>query len=75
LENMFVIEEQLKTLGRVTSQELTFHREHSEAKEFDLVDIAESALRLHADELARTSSQHRSAISRVGEGDRLWERT
>jgi len=53
LENMLVIEEQLKTLGRVTNQALTFHREHAEAKEFDLVDIAESALRLHADKLAR----------------------
>jgi signal transduction histidine kinase len=53
LDNMLVIEEQLKTLGRVTSQALTFHREHTEAKEFDLVDIAESALRLHADKLAR----------------------
>jgi signal transduction histidine kinase len=52
-ENMLVIEEQLATLGRVTSQALTFHREHAEAKEFDLVDIAESALRLHADKLAR----------------------
>jgi signal transduction histidine kinase len=48
LGNMLVIEEQLKTLGRATSQALTFHREHAEAKKFDLVDIAESALRLHA---------------------------
>ena len=53
LENMLVIEEQLKMLGRVTSKALTFHREHPEAKEFDLVDIAESALRLHAEKLAR----------------------
>jgi signal transduction histidine kinase len=53
LENMLVIEEQLKTLGRVTSKALTFHREHLEAEEFDLVDIAESALRLHAEKLTR----------------------
>jgi signal transduction histidine kinase len=53
LENMLVIEQQLQTLGRVTNQALTFHREHAEAKEFDLVDIAESALKLHADKLSR----------------------
>jgi signal transduction histidine kinase len=53
--NMCVIEEQLKALGRVTSRALTFHREHGDAKEIDLVDIAESALRLHADRLARHS--------------------
>jgi C4-dicarboxylate-specific signal transduction histidine kinase len=64
LENMLVIEEQLKTLGRVTSQALTFHREHTEAKEFDLVDIAESALRLHADKLAR----HRISVDRQFKG-------
>jgi signal transduction histidine kinase len=53
LENMLVIEQQLQTLGRVTKQALTFHREHAEAKEFDLVDIAESALKLHAGKLQR----------------------
>jgi C4-dicarboxylate-specific signal transduction histidine kinase len=64
LENMLVIEEQLKTLGRVTSQALTFHREHSEAKDFDLVNIAESALRLHADKLAR----HQISVDRQFRG-------
>ena len=63
-ENMLVIEEQLETLGRVTSQALTFHREHAEAKEFDLVDIAESALRLHADKLAR----HQISVDRQFRG-------
>jgi signal transduction histidine kinase len=53
--NMCVIEEQLKTLGRVTSRALTFHREQTDAKELDLVDIAESALRLHADKFSRHS--------------------
>ena len=60
VENMLVIEEQLETLGRVTSQALTFHREQAEAKEFDLVDIAESALRLHPDKLTR----HQISIDR-----------
>lgn len=53
LQNMLVIEEQLQTLGRVTSQALTFHREQSEAGDTDLVYIAESALKLHANKIAR----------------------
>lgn len=53
LENMLVIEEQLKLLGQVTSQALTFHRQQNELKEFDLVNIAEAALKLHADKFAR----------------------
>jgi signal transduction histidine kinase len=52
-ENMLIIEEQLRTLGRVTNQALTFHREQAEAKDFNLVEIAESALKLHADKLIR----------------------
>lgn len=51
--NMAVIEEQLATLGRVTRQALTFVREQSEAKEIDLIEIAESALKLHKDKLVR----------------------
>jgi hypothetical protein len=53
LENMLVIEEQLRTLNRVTKLALAFHREHAEAREFDLVDIAESAFKLHAEKLHR----------------------
>ncbi len=53
--NLSVIEEQLKTLGRVTSQALTFHREQQVAKEIDLVEIAESALKLDSDRLIRYS--------------------
>ncbi len=53
LQNMLVIEEQLQTLGRVTSQALTFHREQPEARDTDLVEIAESALKLHSSKLAR----------------------
>jgi signal transduction histidine kinase len=51
--NMVVVEEQLRTLGRVTSQALTFHRDHAEAKDHDLVEIAEAALKLHDDKLRR----------------------
>ena len=53
LANMQVVEEQLRTLGRVTAQVLTYHRQQSQAKEFDLIEIAESALRLHAEKLSR----------------------
>src|SRR5580698_5046853 len=57
LENMAVIEDQLKILGRVTKQALTFHREHADASEFDLVEIAEAALKLHSDKLNRHGIQ------------------
>lgn len=53
LEHMLVIEEQLRLLGQVTGQALTFHRHQSEVKEFDLVNIAEAALKLHAGNFAR----------------------
>ncbi len=57
LQNMLVIEEQLEALGRVTKQALTFHREQPEARDMDLVHIAESALKLHSDKLARHGVQ------------------
>lgn len=52
-ENMGVIEEQLLILGRVTRQALTFHRENSDAANMDLTNIANAALKLHADKLSR----------------------
>jgi C4-dicarboxylate-specific signal transduction histidine kinase len=52
-ENMLIIELQLGTLGRITRLALTFYREQPSAGEFDLVEIAECALRLHADKLRR----------------------
>ncbi len=53
LENMLVVEEQLQLLGRVTREALNFHREQTDPRETDLVDIAESALKLHADKLLK----------------------
>lgn len=47
------IEEQLKILGSVTRQALTYHRPQAEAKEFDLIHIAEAALKLHTDKFVR----------------------
>ena len=52
-ENMGIIEQQLAILGKVTSQALTFHRTQAEAHDWDLVAIAESALKLHADKITR----------------------
>src|ERR1700722_697296 len=52
-ENMEIIEQQLATLSQVTSQALTFHRAQPEAKDWDLAEIAESALKLHTDKIAR----------------------
>ncbi len=51
--NMVTIEQQLASIGRITNQALTFHREQKEAREFDLVEITESALKLHDDKLRR----------------------
>jgi signal transduction histidine kinase len=52
-QNMLTIEEQLAAIARVTKQALTFHREQKEAGDIDLVEIAESALKLHDDKLRR----------------------
>jgi signal transduction histidine kinase len=47
-EYMTIIEGQLATLSNVTTQVLTFHRDQPHMKDFDLIDIVESALKLHA---------------------------
>lgn len=59
-ENMLVIEQQLETVGRVTRQTLAFHRQEVETKEWDLVEIAEAALKLHAEKILR----HRTSVDR-----------
>jgi signal transduction histidine kinase len=46
--NMLVAETQLDRLGEITRKTLSFYREQSDAASFDLVEIAESALRIHA---------------------------
>ena len=50
-DNMKVVEGQLVTLSNLTAKVLAFHREQSFAKEFDLIDITESALKLHGSRL------------------------
>jgi signal transduction histidine kinase len=46
-EHMQVIESQLARLGEITRKSLAFYREEAEPKAFDLLDIAEAAIRLH----------------------------
>lgn len=48
-ENMELAEKQLAHLASITRKTLSFYREHEKAKDFDLVDIAESALKIHAE--------------------------
>ena len=50
-EYMSLVEEQLKTLAAVTRQVLAFHREQVFAKDFDIIDLMESALKLHSTRL------------------------
>ena len=52
-QNMQVVEQQLAILGKITSQALAFHRAQVEAQDCDLIAIAESALQLHAERIAR----------------------
>jgi nitrogen-specific signal transduction histidine kinase len=46
-EHMQIVESQLARLGEITRKSLSFYRGETEPKEFDLVDIAEAAIRLH----------------------------
>ena len=49
--HMQVAQSQLDRLGDITRKTLSFYREQKEARDFDLVEIAESALRIHAHRL------------------------
>lgn len=53
IQNMEIIEQQLATLSQVTRQALAFHRTQNEARDWDVAEIAESALKLHTDKIAR----------------------
>jgi signal transduction histidine kinase len=48
LKSMQLVESQLIRLAEITRKTLSFYREQTEAREFDLVEIAESALKIHA---------------------------
>jgi signal transduction histidine kinase len=65
---------QLRSLGEITSRSLAFIRLDTEAKEIDLVDLATSALRLHHEQISkkRINVQTRSsesAVARVKKGE------
>jgi signal transduction histidine kinase len=61
-KNMLVAETQLDRLGEITRKTLSFYREQHEAKDFDLVEIAESALRIHAHRLSGGSIELRKKL-------------
>ena len=61
-KNMQVAETQLNRLAEITRKTLSFYREQSEAKEFDLVEIAESALRIHSHRFAAGSIELRKEL-------------
>jgi signal transduction histidine kinase len=61
-KNMQVAEAQLNRLAEITRKTLSFYREQSEAKEFDLVEIAESALRIHSHRFAAGSIELRKEL-------------
>jgi signal transduction histidine kinase len=74
--NMEAIEKQLRMLGSVTRRSLTFHREHSEMKEVNLVEIVQSALKLHEDKINKHDVKvdiqfADSAVAPVREGEIL----
>jgi signal transduction histidine kinase len=48
LQNMEIAESQLARLSEIARATLSFYREQAEAKDFDLVAIAESALMIHS---------------------------
>jgi signal transduction histidine kinase len=60
--NMLVAEKQLDRLGEIARKTLSFYRDQSEAKELDLVEIAESALRIHAHRLSAGSVELRKDL-------------
>jgi signal transduction histidine kinase len=62
LENMAIAQTQLSRLGEVTRTALNFYREQAEAKDFDLVEIAESALLIHSRRAQRQKVEIRKAM-------------
>jgi signal transduction histidine kinase len=50
-KHMQVVESQLARLGEITRKSLSFYRDGAEPKAFDLVAIAEAAIRLHLQRL------------------------
>jgi signal transduction histidine kinase len=62
VRNMEIAESQLALLGDITRKTLSFYRVQSEAKDFDLVDIMEAALKSHSVRTARQRVEIRKQI-------------
>jgi signal transduction histidine kinase len=62
IRNMEIAESQLARLGEITRTTLSFYREQAEAKDFDLVEIAESALMIHSRRAQRQNVDVRKEI-------------
>lgn len=60
--NMLVAETQLNRLSEITRKTLSFYRDQSEAKQLDLVELAESALRIHSHRLCAGSIELRKDL-------------
>jgi len=61
--NMEIAEGQLRLLGDITRKTLSFYKVHSEAGDFDLVDILEAAIRVHGVRAARQRVEVRKQIA------------
>jgi signal transduction histidine kinase len=73
---MEIAESQLLRIGDITRKTLSFYKEQSQEKDFDLIDIAESALMIHAQRTSRQSVEIRKrtngpAMARVFAGEIL----
>jgi signal transduction histidine kinase len=62
LQNMEIAESQLARLSDIARTTLSFYREQAEAKDFDLVAIAESALMIHTRRAQRQKIQIRKDL-------------
>ena len=61
-QHMKLAQAQLERLGEITRKTLSFYREQNETRDFDLVEIAESALRIHAHRLSAGSIELRKDL-------------
>ena len=48
-ENMEIADRQLETIANIARRTLSFYRDQSQATDFDLVDLAKAALKIHAE--------------------------
>jgi signal transduction histidine kinase len=62
MANMEIAESQLLLLGNITRKTLSFYRVQSEAKDFDLVEIMEAAIKSHSFRAARQRVEIRRQI-------------